>query len=278
MTKSNKPLVSVCIPTYNNEDYILETINCIRYQSYRKLEIIVVDDASSDNTLEVVNSIEDKRLKVVKNDTNLGMAGNWNKCLSLCKGKYIKLMCADDLIHRRLIEKEVAVMEKYPSVNLVQSDTEFIDSDNVSKGYYRRYFKGGLVDGREASKFSIFTRDFLGAPLANMIRKSTYDKLGGFDENIHYIIDYDFFMKLANFGKIYILHRPLNFFRIRNDSNTGQVLGGGEEEAYIREHRYLVEKYATDLNLSKWQVELSVIIRRITSVLGKWYLRLSLRK
>ena len=169
-------------------------------------------------------------------------------------------------------------MEKYPQVNLVQSDTQFFDDNGKPKGYYRRYFRHGIVDGKKASKFSVFTRDFLGAPLANMIRKSTYDKLGGFDEKIHYIIDYDFFMKLANYGKIYIIHKPLNYFRIRNDSNTGQVMGGGKEEDYIREHRYLVEKYASDLRLAKWQVELSVLIRRLMSFLGSIYLKIFLPK
>ena len=274
MSEKNTPLVSVCIPAYNNADYISETVNCILNQSYKNIELIVVDDNSSDNTLDVVKSVKDKRLKIYHNETNYGMAGNWNKCLSLCTGKYIKLICADDLIHRRLIEKEVAIMEAYPQVNLVQTDTQFIDTCGNPKGYYRRYYKAGIVEGREASRFSIFTRDFLGAPLANMIRASVYDKLGGFDESFHYIIDYDFFMKLCNYGKVYIAHKPLNYFRIRNDSNTGQVMGGGKEEAYISEHRQLVEKYASDLGLKKWEIELSVLIRKVTSFLGSIYLKI----
>ena len=182
------------------------------------------------------------------------------------------------MIHRRLIEKEVAIMEAYPSVNLVSSDTQFIDVNGAPKGYYRRYYKSGVISGKEASKFSIFTRDFLGAPLANMIRKDAYDKLGGFDTSFHYIIDYDFFMKLYNYGKVYIIHRPLNYFRIRNDSNTGQVMGGGKEDIYLKEHRQLVEKYATDLELSNRQIELSVMIRRLMSFLGSIYLRLFVAK
>ena len=107
---NNKPLVSVCIPAYNNEDYILETINCILSQSYKNIELIVVDDNSSDDTYKVVKSVKDVRLKAYRNKDNLGMAGNWNRCLELCSGKYIKLVCADDLLHKRLIEKEVAIM------------------------------------------------------------------------------------------------------------------------------------------------------------------------
>ena len=275
---NGQPLVSICIPAYNNAEYILETINNILSQSYKNIELIVVDDRSRDNTVEVLKSVKDKRIRVYENEENLGMAGNWNRCLELCQGKYIKLICADDLLHKRLIEKEVAIMEAYPEVNLVQSDTQFIDLNGRPKGFYRRYYKTGLVDGKKASKFSVFTRDYLGAPLANMIRKSTYDILGGFDENLVYIIDYDFFMKLANYGKIYIIHKPLNYFRIRNDSNTGQVMGGGKEDIYIAEHRQLVEKYADELNLSKWQIELSVKIRKVMSFLGSIYLKIFVPK
>ncbi len=275
---SEKPLVSVCIPAYNNEDYIVETIECILNQSYKNIELIVVDDNSKDNTYQVVENVNDKRIKLYKNERNLGMAGNWNRCLELCSGKYIKLICADDLIHKRLIEKEVLIMEKYPNVNLVQSDTQFVDLNGKAAGYYRRYYRSGVVEGKKASRFSAFTRDYLGAPLANMIRKSAYDKLGGFDESFFYIIDYDFYMKLANYGDIYIIHKPLNYFRIRNDSNTGEVLAGDKGSIYIAEHRRLIEKYAADLKLSKWQVELSVLIRKVMSFLGNIYLKVFLPK
>ena len=77
----NKPLVSVCIPAYNNEEYIAQTINNILGQSYKNIELIIVDDNSMDNTLDVIKSFTDKRIKVYKNESNLGMAGNWNRCL-----------------------------------------------------------------------------------------------------------------------------------------------------------------------------------------------------
>ena len=269
-----QPLVSVCIPAYNSGDTILETITSVLRQTYRNLELIVVDDRSTDNTMQVLEQISDERLKVYRNEKNLGMAGNWNRCLELCSGEYLKLLCADDLIHETLIAREVELMEANPEALLVQTDTRFIDIYGKTTGFYRRYHKRGLVNGKEACRFSVFTRDYLGAPLANLIRRSAYEKYGGFDPSFVYIIDYDFYMKLACKGKIYILHEPLNSFRIRSDSNTGQVMGGGKEEIYIAEHRRLVEKYAKELRLSPWQVSLSVMIRRIMSFLGNIYLKI----
>lgn len=279
--KSNQkemPLVSVAIPAYNNADTIEETILSVLHQTYENLELIVVDDQSKDATYQVVQELQEKlkdsRLKLYRNEENLGMAGNWNQSLKLCQGDYLKLLCADDLIHETLLAREVELMEQNPQALLVQTDTRFVDMNGKTTGFYTRYHKKGLVDGKKACRFSVFTRDQLGAPLANLIRRSAYEAAGGFDPDFVYIIDYEFFMKICCMGQIYILHEPLNSFRIRNDSNTGQVMGGGKEEIYIAEHRKLIEKYAKELGLAKWQVNLSVFIRRVMSFMGNIYLRI----
>ena len=84
------PLVSVCIPAYNNADTILETIQSVLTQTYQNLESIVVDDRSTDDTYQVVKTFAkqagDDRLHLYQNEKNLGMAGNWNHCMELCKG------------------------------------------------------------------------------------------------------------------------------------------------------------------------------------------------
>ena len=89
-------LVSVCIPAYNNADYICETIDSVLNQTYKNIELVIVDDNSNDNTLEIIKHYEakDNRVKVYHNDKNLGMAGNWNHCLELCNGEFIKLLLA----------------------------------------------------------------------------------------------------------------------------------------------------------------------------------------
>ena len=274
----SQPLVSVCIPTYNNAQTITKTIESILHQSYQQIELIVVDDASTDDTVEKVQAICDERLHFYENKTNLGMSGNWNRCLSLCKGEYIRLLCADDLIHKRLIEREVELFAKYPEALMISTDTQFVNLDGSKAGYYRRYFKKGLIEGKEAARFSVFTRDFLGAPLANLFRRSVYEKCGGFDSNFSYIIDYDFYMTIACQGKIYLWHKPYNYFCLRNDSNTSQVMGGGAEEAYIAEHRRLVEKHARELHLNRFEIQMSVLIRRCMSRLGKIYLKIFMKK
>lgn len=327
MNRYSDPLVSVCIPVYNNEKYIARTLESVASQTYQNIEIIVVDDNSSDNSLmqientvtklkesgkiqnkcdlsknkivytkEVVkelsgtarqidffasnipelDSFSSKTVYIFHNDKNLGMAGNWNRCMELCRGEYIKLICADDQIHPSLIEKEVAIMKEYPEVVLVESDTVFVDDANRKCGKYPRYGKG-LVDGKEIAEKSILRRDYFGAPLANLVRAISYKKYGGFDPEFSYIVDYDFFMKLACHGKIYVIREPLNYFCIRNDSNTGEVLGGSKRKTYTEEHIKLVNKYSQELKLSRVKKTASVLNRKIMNLLGGIYLQIKLR-
>lgn len=310
MSNNNECLVSICIPVYNNEKFVAETMQSVMEQTYNNLELVIVDDNSQDNSLQVIlktasrlvdegyasscvdytdadlinfddinNSEtlenESRVIYVYSNHKNLGMSGNWNRCMELCRGEFIKLICADDMIHPSLVEREVYEMKRNPDVVLVESDTIFRNTDNKRVGEYRRY-GDGLMDGTAIGKHSLFTRDYFGAPLANLIRTSAYKELGGFDSDFSYIIDYEFFMRIACHGKVYVIRKPLNYFRLRGDSNTGKVLNGSEKSAYLNEHIKLVEKYAPVLGLSQLQKKHSVLMRRIMSFLGSIYLKLKL--
>lgn len=103
----NFPLVSVCIPTYNNGLFIEETLESILNQSYQHLEIILCDDCSSDDTVERLKKYTDPRIKIYQNTRNLGMHGNWQKALDLAEGDFIKLVCGDDLLSSDCIEKQL---------------------------------------------------------------------------------------------------------------------------------------------------------------------------
>lgn len=277
-----KPKVSVCVPVYNNADTIVETLECVLNQTYKDIELIVVDDNSSDDSLKVIKEFEkktkDDRLRIFHNDNNLGMAGNWNYCLSLCKGEYLRLLCGDDLIDGDLIRREVEILDANPQIQMVSSDTRFIGLDGELGGQYKRYHKSGVTEGIDAVRFSFFTRDYLGAPLANLFRRSAYEKVGGFDCDFSYIIDYDFFVAIALLGKIYIIHEPLNYFRLRPTSNTSEVLGGTGANAYIKEHEMLINKYSSNLNLKKWQIKLSIFIRKKMIRMGDLYLRVFMKE
>lgn len=272
-----KPLVSVFIPAYNSSATIEGTIRSIQDQTYENLEIIVADDKSSDTTVEIVKKLmaDDARIRLYQNEENLGMSGNWNHCLKLCRGDYIKLICADDRIEPDAIEKEAGAMEQYPSVNLVESDTRLVDLDGKSTGAFRRYYKKGLVDGKKVAKVSLMLNNFFGAPVNNLMRRSALQQVGGFDTEFTYILDFDMWVRMACSGDVYIIHELLNSFCVRNDSNTG-VMINRKRDVYVAEHRKLVEKHAKAgiLKISPLECSFSVFLRRMRNVLIGIYLKL----
>lgn len=271
-------LISVCIPAYNSSEFIGETIKSILNQTYKNLELIIVDDQSKDNTIEIVESFKDERIKLYRNEKNLGMVGNWNRCLELAKGEYVKLICADDLLMPKALEKEAAAMDSNPSVNLVESDTALIDIYGKKTGAFRRYFRSGVVDGKKLAKTSLMLNNFFGAPCNNLIRKSILEKTGGFDSEFTYILDFDIWVRIACQGNVYIIHELLNSFRIRKDSNTGDLIKNNRK-IYVDEHRRLVNKHARAgiLKISSLECKISVLIRKFRNVLVDLYLKLFMK-
>lgn len=277
-----KPLVSLCIPAYNNEAYICDTIESILAQTYQNIELIIVDDCSKDATLEVIKAYEakDSRVKVYSNEKNLGMAGNWNKALSLTTGEYVKLICADDRLVPTCIEREVEMFEKYPSAVLVQSDSRLISLDGKKKGFYTRYGHKPLVSGKKVLRAGFFNKDYFGGPQASLIRRSAYEKSGGIDSSFTYIVDYELLAKIAVQGDIAIIREPLNEFRVRHESNTGQVMhiGSAKNKIYLDEHRRLFKREQKALGLSDGAINVAMLIRRLRCIAAEVYLLIMVRK
>lgn len=277
---NRNPLISIGIPTYNSAATIRNTIESILRQTYTNLEINVVDDKSKDNTLEIVKQIQneclqsgDGRIRIYENEKNLGMSGNWTKCLSVARGEFVKLICADDMMDEEALEKEIKAMEEHPSVNLVESDTRLVDITGKTTGRFPRYRKSGVVDGKKVARTSIIWNNFFGAPVNNLIRKSVLDKVGYFDSAFVYILDFEMWMRIACEGDIYIIHEMLNSFTVRNDSNTGNLIGK-DRKTYVDEHEKLVYKYKDVLKLSEFECRFSIFFRKFRNVAIGIYLKI----
>jgi glycosyltransferase involved in cell wall biosynthesis len=124
------PLVSVVIPVFNSEDFITDCLNSICRQSYSKLEIVIVDDASSDRSLEKIQLFSDSRIRVLKQSENLGLAASVNRGIRESNGSFIARMDADDVSMPDRIEKQVNFLNANPEVDIVGTAMQgFGDSD-----------------------------------------------------------------------------------------------------------------------------------------------------
>src|SRR5262249_4994646 len=104
------PQVSLCIPTWNGSAYLGEALESALKQSQEELEILLVDDASTDDTVARASSFKDPRLRIHRNATRLGIPGNWNRCLALAQGEYVKFLFQDDTLTPRAVEGLLAAL------------------------------------------------------------------------------------------------------------------------------------------------------------------------
>lgn len=126
-------LVSVIMPSYNTADYIKESIQSVLNQTYQNLELIIVDDCSSDNTMAVIDEIDDRRIRVFKNEKNSGAAVSRNKALREASGQWIAFLDSDDLWMPDKLEKQISFMEKN-GYHFSYTNYEEIDMDGGKTG------------------------------------------------------------------------------------------------------------------------------------------------
>lgn len=215
-----EPLVSICIPAYNASKFIGSTLESCLNQSYKNIEIVITDDCSKDNTADIVLSFNDERIKLIKNEQNLGVQKNWNKALINSSGKYCKVMGADDIIYPTCIEEQVKVMENpnNADVVLVTSYKDVIDQ-NGEKIISRKYPGFGKINGINAVKKSLHRgTNMIGEPVAGLFRKEILQKSGYYSGDNLYMIDMDLWSRMLKHGDLFVVDKVLYAFRISTDS------------------------------------------------------------
>ncbi|MFZ3171877.1 MAG: glycosyltransferase [Carboxydocellales bacterium] len=233
MDKINQPCISVCIPVFNCEAYIGFTIESVLNQTLKDFELIILDNKSTDRTLNIIRKFKDSRIRLIENETNIGAEGNWNRALIEARGKYIKILCADDLLYPNCLELQLAIFET-PSnegIALVCSGRDIIN-DRGSK-IFSRNFKGekGRLPGAYAIKKSIQAgTNLIGEPTAVLIKAEVIDKAGQFDISIPYVIDLDLWCRILLQGDLYIIPEALCVFRVSSASWSVNIARSQSED------------------------------------------------
>ena len=220
------PLVSVVMPAYNSEKYIAETIESVLNQTYKNFEFIIINDASTDKTLDIIKKYakKDKRIKVIENKKNLGITKTRNKGLELAKGKYVATHDSDDISLPTRFEEQVEYLESHPEVGAVGAYIRIFDEVN-KKISIRKYPK----NDKELRKLIYFC-----CPIAqpvSMIRKSILDKIGGYRKIEAPSEDLYLWFKIGEKSKFANIQKVLLNYRYYPNSTTGSKLRLMEKRA-----------------------------------------------
>lgn len=222
----DSPLVSVFIPVYNAESLVAQAIESVLAQTYPHYELIVVDDASTDGTAEVIARYQNHhKVRIHHNPTNLGIAPNWNMGVSLCKGDLVARLDADDFYAPGFLEQVVSIFQRYPDVGMVFTGVNIISPFNEltrELPYRRSWVRTG--------------RDFLPELLRGCrvrsptvcVRRTCYEQLGPLVDELRIHHDWEMWVRIAANYDVGYLAELLAYYRFLNPGGcTAQAIHDG---------------------------------------------------
>jgi len=228
-----KPLVSVCIPAYNGERYLKECIDSILAQTFTDFELLIIDDSSSDKTFEIAQEYakNDSRIKVFKNEKNLGLVGNWNRCIELAQGEWIKFVFQDDLIVSNCLERMLQACDTECKIAFCRRSFLFEEgtSEKTKQIYnslalpekkYIPFNKHISADTCCKSMLKYLGINFIGEPTVLMIRKSAFEQFGSFNPYLIQICDLEMWIRIASNVGITYIPETLAYFRVHSGATT----------------------------------------------------------
>ena len=226
----HKPLVSICIPTFNGSEFIQNTLDSVVGQSYENLEIIVYDDASVDNTVEIVSSYLDSRIHVFVSDLNSGGTKNWNNATSSFSGKYLKVVCQDDILDKNCIDEEVRILESNPDAAFCWSRRRLINRSGkiITNSFGRKPNNSIEVYSEQIRKIVRSGKNPFGEPCCVLMRSDAFSKTNGFKGN--YLIDFRMWLELWKTGNAIATHKTLSSFRVSSASWSYRLRGTHAKE------------------------------------------------
>jgi glycosyltransferase involved in cell wall biosynthesis len=211
------------MPVYNGESFFREAVQSILGQTFTDFELLVINDGSSDRSVEIMDSYHDPRIRLVHNERNLGLIATLNKGLDLARGEYIARMDCDDLSHPKRLEKQVAFLEAHADVSLCGT---WIRKFGIGKDKICRYHTDPLL-----LVCGLFFDSVLAHPTV-MFRKSMFVEIGlTYDVAYRHAEDYELWVRASKFHKLGTIAEVLLDYRIHPAQVSSEFNAGQRESA-----------------------------------------------
>jgi glycosyltransferase involved in cell wall biosynthesis len=214
LAMNKKPKVSTIIPTYNAIAYLPEAIDSVLKQTFKDFELIIVDDGSSDRTFEWASQIKDPRVKIIWQD-KYGSARARNRGIAIAEGEYIALLDADDVWETTKLEKQVNFLDRNPEIGLVDTSVVLINENGKSTGKVVTS-KAEKDVWKELVQF----QPVCSCDSTPLIRRECFETVGLFDEDLLFLEDLDFWIRLASHYQFGAIKEPLVRYRQYSGSKS----------------------------------------------------------
>jgi glycosyltransferase involved in cell wall biosynthesis len=221
-----RPLVSICIPTFNGAAFIREAVDSALGQTYEPLEVVVTDDLSTDGTYEILREYRDPRLRLERNARRRGHIGNRNHVISRTRGVLVKFLDQDDILDPGCVAEMQALFATYPTVGLVFSRRHILlqDRSPSARAWVESYGEVHTNFGdisRMNDGLTLLARwlragsreNWIGEPVAVMLRREQLERTGGFNPRVKQAPDMDLWMRVAAHAGVGFIDRELVGYR-----------------------------------------------------------------
>lgn len=221
-----QPQITVALPVYNGEQYIAIAIKSVLTQTFSDFELLILDNCSTDHTLEIIRTFSDPRIRLIVNPKNLGMIGNWNLAVSLATGKYIKILSHDDLLAPSCLAEQIDGFLKYPSQNIgiVTCKKRIInESGAVVMPGFGLFGLTRIINGRRAIKKTIRAgRNIIGEPSVVLLDAKLLRASGDFEQP-QFTPDIKMWFKILKQSNLLFVNKNLASYRISSTSTSTSV-------------------------------------------------------
>lgn len=200
---------TIAIPVYNRKNKSLNhvALESALAQQFQDLEILVVDDCSTDGTWDLLKTYHDPRLRLVRNKHNMGLFGNFNRCLQLAQGKYFRLLCSDDKLVSNCLMSEIDLMERHENVVLLSTYGRRVDTHNHALGMQANHFPPGIYAGEMAILGALWFQAHYAInpfnyPSGVLFRRCSALLAGKFNTSMRMSGDVDYFLRVLQHGDL----------------------------------------------------------------------------
>lgn len=237
-------LVSVCIPAFRAAETLGATIASVVAQTHDDWELVIVDDHSDDETLDVARGFDDERIRVVVSGTTIGMASNFERAVAETKAAFVKLLCADDLIAPDCLQAQLEILDNDPRLALTSGRRDIIGIDGavLSPGRGIPSYLIGRRDGPTVIR-RVFRSGYnpIGEPACVLFRREAKDRAGPFSGLLPGPTDLDMWFRLLGHGDFYGDRRTVASFRLHARSLTATTY-----RSYGNQDRTMFRRMAAD--------------------------------
>ncbi|HET8677404.1 MAG TPA: glycosyltransferase [Blastocatellia bacterium] len=231
------PKVSICVPTYNSARYLPQAIESVLKQEFSDYELVILDNASTDNTTALCSGYTDARVRYLRFEELTNQAGNFNRCLKEARGEYLMLLHADDFLLSGFLADRVSRLENDPDTGFVFGAVKIVDAEDEITSTKSQWNEDRLFQPGELLDHLLL--GCIVSPPSMLVRKSVADEAGPFRTDLTWGHDWDWAIRLAEKSAVRYGSKPLAAYRVHDDSGTAEVLSaaknGRQERVILKE-------------------------------------------